>query len=78
MALRTVATLAMADSMEVTWAFIVSFSAEVQVTVAEEIFRAKVVILVLCGFWLVIFTTRKSDVKLSQEEKEFTYSAVRW
>ena len=47
MAVRTVATLAMADSMEVTSAFIDSFSSVVQVTVAVEIFLAKNVILVL-------------------------------
>ena len=45
MAVRTVATLAMADSMEVTSAFIDSFSAVVQVTVAKEIFLAEMVIL---------------------------------
>ena len=78
MAVRAVATLVMADFIEVTWVFMLSFSSEVQVTVAEEIFRALVLILVLWGFWLVIFTTRKCGVKPSQERGEFTYSAVRW
>ena len=50
MAVRAVATLVMADFIEVTWVFMLSFSSEVQVTVAEEIFRALVLILVLWGF----------------------------
>ena len=47
MAVSTVLTLAMADSMELTSAFIDSFSSVVQVTVANEIFTAYLVILVL-------------------------------
>ena len=45
MAVSTVLTLAMADSMELTSAFIDSFSSVVQVTVAKEIFLAEIEIL---------------------------------